>query len=58
MNPLILFVASAWVVVEGVLPQQFTPIPPVYSLPKVIHDPFDVKPITDTCPVDQKETPQ
>lgn len=48
------FLASAVAIAMQLTNVPPAPLPPVYSLPKVIHDPFDVKPITDTCPVDER----
>lgn len=51
------FIASACLIASQIAAaQQRAPLPPTFSIPKRIHDPVDVRPIPDTCPIN-KERP-
>ena len=42
------FIVAAWVAVSQIVGPP--PLPPVYSVPKLIHDPVEVSPISQPCP--------
>jgi hypothetical protein len=45
MISLLQIVVSMLSFVESVVSEALTPIPPTISIPKMIHEPFDVQPI-------------